>query len=547
MKTFYPVPLHIHSVWERHASMEGHFYNAQKLGIHHMYITDHDVRMGRKKAHIDSFDFSHGKVFIHEDSPDPLRPRHHGFKKVSACDGAVFGMTESNEMILSARSDGSTEWSVLSVEFDSSQKRQDYALLARVLLHLGMKVSKMDEDTRVIIDVRLSQRPPLFHHGHILYVFGNDEGLEDCYKAVKKVWAESGCFNYSFDLLKDAENVGGGDNVMNTITITAAARNGKNASLLMNSFKITWDLAFEEARKEQQKLADELGSKYGVKPIVTTEISAAGHHKISFSTKVPIIDYEKLGYSVTDDYARQQVKKYGGIFSWNHPFEEYKDKVHGGIIDEQHKEIMDAVIKEYTENRVFGASMIEVGYPESREGFTLHDHLALWDALSENGIFIGGYGDSDNHTNDTLWFDGNNFVAFLGADNPCEDEFIKAMKRGELYTGDPAKFRGEVCFTDDSGHRMGQAIRSTSESYKILLRLTHVPEDCTVRFIVDGSTVKEEKAAGTYSGDVILTCNKKVNFARAELYMGNRCIMLTNPIYYVSDDNIPIPDERLAT
>ena len=41
MKNYYPVALYIHSIWERNASMEGHFYNTQKLGIQHM------LRMGR--------------------------------------------------------------------------------------------------------------------------------------------------------------------------------------------------------------------------------------------------------------------------------------------------------------------------------------------------------------------------------------------------------------------------------------------------------------------------------------------------------------------
>ncbi len=84
MKSYYPVPLHMHSVWERNASMEGHFYNAQKLGIRHMYITDHDVRMGPRKNHIDRFDFTKGQLRIEEPSPDARRPRWHGFTKSEA-------------------------------------------------------------------------------------------------------------------------------------------------------------------------------------------------------------------------------------------------------------------------------------------------------------------------------------------------------------------------------------------------------------------------------------------------------------------------------
>ena len=37
---YWPVHLHMHSVWERQASMEGHFYNAQKLGAD-VYLYGH--------------------------------------------------------------------------------------------------------------------------------------------------------------------------------------------------------------------------------------------------------------------------------------------------------------------------------------------------------------------------------------------------------------------------------------------------------------------------------------------------------------------------
>lgn len=546
MKTYYPVPLHLHSVWERNASMEGHFYNAQKLGIRHMYLTDHDIRMGRRKNHIDHFDFSRGQLRIEEPSTDPIRPIWHGFA-VKQADEGTEAAVENGALTLSARSQNA-EWATVSATFDTSQKRHEWALLGGVQLCLGLETSETDADTRIVVDVELSQRPPEFQFGHILYVFGNAEGLASPYAAVKPMADAAEFTEYILPLLQDAEKVGGGDNVLRTITFSVSARRGRAASLSVNKLAISWALAYEEGRREQQRLATEIGKKYGVTPIVTTEITAAGPHKICFSTQVPIIDYEARGYQVTDEDAMAHVRAYGGIYSRNHPFESIKDAHRFS----NSKEAQDALLQEAIENivarRAWDAAAIEVGYPEQRESITLDDHLLLWDALSAAGVFITGYGDSDNHSNDVQWFDGNNFVAYLSVyepeNVPGEEAFMAALLSGDVYTGDPVYLQNiGVTFEGSSGQLMGQV--STSDApCDAVLSLTNVPEGCRVVWTANGKTVKEDACRGSYEGRVPLPCGEKVNFVRAALYKDDRCILLTNPLYRTTDASVSIPPER---
>ena len=144
MSTYYPIPLHIHSIWERNASMEGHFYNAQKLGIHHMYITDHDVRMGPRHNHVSSFDFTKHQLKINEPSKDPLRPIWHGFT-VKQQDPGTNVTFKNNSLVLKSKSTNDA-WSTVSLTFDSSQKRHEWALVTSVYLHLKMQTSKMNDD-----------------------------------------------------------------------------------------------------------------------------------------------------------------------------------------------------------------------------------------------------------------------------------------------------------------------------------------------------------------------------------------------------------------
>jgi len=534
----------MHSIWERHASMEGHFYNAQQLGIKHMYITDHDVRMGPRENHIDHFDFSKGTLRIEEPSQDPLRPRWHGFTTHKQDEGTSIFIKDN--ILTMESSSNSSDWATVSAEFDTTQKRHEYSLIANVILHLNLLASKQDEDTRIIIDVKLSQRPPEFLHGHILYVFGNTEGLASPYAAVIPMESASDFVRYALSLLQDAETVGGGDNILNTVTFSVSSRNGKSARLLLDHLSFSWDLAYEEGRIAQQKLADELGKKYDVTPFVTSEITHAGPHKICFSTHVPIINYAKHSYLVSDEEAMAHVRAYGGIYSRNHPFETLKDKLRLGISPEEMEKHIQNHIQLFIDKGAWGATMMEVGFPEGREGFPLQTHLRLWDALSANGIFISGYGDSDNHTNDTNWFDENNFVAYIAADTPSEESFIYSMCAGDLYTGDPVYLQKiGVSFSSTEGQMMGQVTESATPG-EAILKLTNLPEGCRVIWTVNGENIKECGCKGDFMDKVAIPNTDKVNFVRAALYKDDRCIMLTNPLYQTTDKDIisNIPKER---
>lgn len=545
MKAYYPMTLHVHSIWERNGSMAGHFYNAQKLGIHHMYITDHDNRMGPRPNHVDHFDFTKGVLKVLEPSKDSLRPRWYGFT-VEQQDEGTFVTMKDGAMHLEASSTEmeKEKWSTINVLFDSSQKRHEVALLAKAMLHLGMHISDYSDcsnDIRMIIDVRLSQRPPEFEHAHIYYVFGNKEGFESPYITVRsmdELGEHSDFGKFDFDLLTDAEPVGGADNILNTVSFIVSARNGQSAKLSVDHMSFSWELEFEEGRKEQQRVADEVGKQYGVTPFVTSEISEAGPHKICFSTKVPIINYKERNYQVTDEEAMEHVRSYGGVYSRNHPFNCIKDKVTLGERPEIIEQAKQEVIRKCVENRAWGAAMIEIGFPEGRDGASLGDYLYLWDRLSSEGIFISGYGDSDSHNNCRGWFESNNFVGYIAAENPCEEEFIHSMKAGDLYTGDPVYLQGvEVSFVSSEGQRMGQ-VSVDEKPGKAILTLKGLPEDCHVIWTANEQNVRTENCEQDYQGTMDIPTEEKVNFVRAALYKGERCILLTNPIYHSTDAEV---------
>ncbi len=196
-------------------------------------------------------------------------------------------------------------WKKASIRFVSSGNRHQASLLAQVTLNLALFMEEdFGQDIRLVLDIRMSQHPPEHKPAHLCYVIGNPEGLEDERTVVIPKTGLPGKWNeWLLPLFEDAEKQapGGLDNVFDTLDIRLETRMGKKAACCIDAFSIETKQAFESVRTRQKALAERLGANYGVKPFVATEITSAGPHKNSFSTHVPIIDYEKSGFNVSHD------------------------------------------------------------------------------------------------------------------------------------------------------------------------------------------------------------------------------------------------------
>lgn len=540
-----PMPMHLHTCHQPGGSMEGHIYNAKQLGMRYVRFTDHDTRVGRKKNQVKSFDFKKGIAVIAE-KPIPK----HGFE--------FFGNTDvsfnDGKMILNCSSD-SEEYERAGTYFFSDGTNHTITLIAEVSVLLGLKF-KLYGDAHLYLDVRLSQRPPDHTPAHLIYSFDEHEGITKPH-TVRLPLKENGNGTYRLNLSDDVREmweIGGLDNVFDTVLITAETRRGGKCEIIIDKFEIEAEHSYDEVIKRQRVVADKIGERYGVKPFVTTEISGAGQHKNVFSTKVPVIDYEKCDYSVSEWDAVRHVKEHGGIFAYNHPFENNKFKK---MKDLTADEIRHYVVNEAAyliSTKVFGASLLEVGFTEGRGCFALSDHLRLWDTLSLSGIFITGYGDSDSHKNDRSWYDSNNFASWIAVDESTpfpvpEEELIRSMKAGNVYMGDPVYLKFDVNL-ECNGATMGQVIHSAKQSYDVHFSAKATDKEYTVKIISDGKIAAEEKTVPNQDFSFCFTYTPEypLGLVRVEMYNSDgRCIMLTNPIYFANKDKFfgDIPKERI--
>ena len=305
-----------------------------------------------------------------------------------------------------------------------------------------------------------------------------------------------------------------------------------DAEIGLNRIGFYRELEFEMARLSQKQMAEKIGDIYGVKAFVGFEVSGAGNHKNCFSTETPVIEYARFKSGVTNEQAIMHLQDYGSTYSWNHPFSKY------GKTGKSKKEIFDMVKADLLENRVYGAHLIETGFPVGRDGFDANDYLKLWDCLSENGIMITGYGDSDNHhAVSDGWISGNNFCGFAGMeddDSPTEENFIKAFKRGNLWSGNPVLIRN---LTFKAGEKpQGSLVRG--KSVEVEFSATDINCEGYAVCISNGEMVnKIPFKDGNVMGQWVLECSNRYNFARVELYDDkNMLIAFSNPIYLVGVD-----------
>ena len=520
---YYPIHTHLHCSHEPTASIGSHISHAKELGIRHLWTSEHDTRMGKKKIDLSVFRFNEKSLFV-----KLANGAEAGFREEEGSNGVYsFEQTEKGIALRISTKKNEKE----SLLFYSRGKKHCDPLFSKLTVQM-----EADIDEQAEIEFVLSAQPPAYQQVKMRYVLGEiPQNEDDLVQYLPFPKCENGV--YTFPLYRDvAEEIGGLDNALCNIRITA--KNG--AELTFYSFSFKRELEFEEVRQEQKKVARKLALKEGVAVFVGFEITGAGNHKNCFSTKVPVIDYEALNYKVSNAQAIEHVKNYGGIFSWNHPFTEYAN------LDKNKTDIFEEVASNLIKNRVYGASLIEVGFPNGRDGFSAKEYLRLWDRLSEKGIFITGNGDSDNHhAVADGWVQGNNFCSFAGLydkEEPREENFVKAFKRGSLWSGNPVLINN-LSFTGN-GKEQGNIIRGGQVCVEFYA--TGIKCNGYAVCISNGTEIKREKIkAGAVSGTWILENEKAYNFARLEIYNAeNVLIAFSNPIYLV-DERIEI-EERNA-
>jgi hypothetical protein len=167
------------------------------------------------------------------------------------------------------------------------------------------------------------------------------------------------------------------------------------------------------------------------------------------------------------------VHRLGGLISINHPFKPGDGD--SGITAQ-------GVAAGLISTGLHGADMLEVGYTSKGTNGTLAAHLAAWDAVSRNGLFVTGNGVSDDHTGQNWAKQSNRFWTGAWTATLSEAALLDAFRAGRSYVGLLGAFAGAIEMAVD-GAPMGSGLVGSATSRTLDVAVSGLPTGAGVQVL----------------------------------------------------------------
>ena len=549
------VQMHVHaSMSEGPGSWRAANVHAQKIGIDVLWWSDHDWRMAyhtyNRAFGFEGHDLTTNVPTYYEPGTDLAAAARNPQMTITLAphrlNGAVTNViarttteraSEGTRSLEVAATATGTGWQPYLYEIDGTRRTMKRSLASKVTLSFAV-FADAGNDSMAAVRVDLSQQPPDMKPGAILYVLTNTadadlKALEDKYTKFVRLPFEPGSWNrVTVDVTRDAERLqlGGIDNAMVAVSFGVLTR-GAQACAFFDDYRIDHQLQGERLRDEARAMAAQYQKEYGVINYVGQELSY-GAHMNPLGERVPMIDYVKHPAGLNARETSDFVHANGGVLSLNHIFGTSRPPA--GLDPKDPASVRafeDARIRELIESRVHGADILEVGYPT--RVLPMSSFLRVWDALSAAGVDVVGNGISDTHGSVAGWYDGNNFVSWVWARSASMADIVDGFRRGDVYFGDPARFKGSLTLTSNDGHRMGSVVITKKPEHAVRVRIEGLPAGARVRMVVDGKPGPDETSQGTLFEKELQVSTTARAFARVEAYTAEgRPLVFSNPIYF---------------
>src|SRR6266536_1554230 len=292
--------------------------------------------------------------------------------------------------------------------------------------------------------------------------------------------------------------------------------------------RFTRRISGEASLLQQMDMEPVLAIKYpGVVQRQGLEVSWLLPHINWFGGDVAIPSYGSTTSKTYTTYLQStvvpQIHTAGGLVSYNHPYG-YGDPPLLTVTQQDAllEQVAARLLPTATTPAALGADLLEVGYPR-RQGVDLAHHVALWDVMSRNAVFLTGTGTNDDHFGQNWRGIRNNWFTSTWAASTAEANLLASLAAGRVWCASLSSYRGSLDLMVDGSCPMGSVSVSSVTSRKLVARATGVPTGGSLQ-ILQG-TVDDAGTAG-------LQANTKVigTYTAAELAGGSvtRWIDTTN-------------------
>jgi hypothetical protein len=268
------------------------------------------------------------------------------------------------------------------------------------------------------------------------------------------------------------------DNSLNEIEFHAASRRKAFAEYFFGYLRFVEQGGYDALGVENALLAQYAGLVPNVLGLNGTEISLGDHLNQYGGTSQAPFDYGAVTSLKNGNVGLRpdvvaHVHGLGGLISINHPFKPG---------DGNSSITASGVAADLISTALDGADMLEVGYTSKGTNGTLAAHLAAWDAVSRNGLFVTGNGVSDDHTGQNWAKQSNRFWTGAWTATLSEATLLDAFRAGRSYVGLLGSFSGAIDMAVD-GAPMGSVLVGGATSRSLNVAVTGLPTGAGVQVL----------------------------------------------------------------
>ena len=347
------------------------------------------------------------------------------------------------------------------------------------------------------------------------------------------------------------------------LRLGAVSLAGARASGNFDYLRFRRPVSGEALLRVQRDIGEKAAGKYAkVTQQYALEVSHGLPHVNWFGGNVTLPTYD--GYTGSDylGYVAETVipdiHEQGGLASYNHP---YGVGWGPALPQATQDQMLTDLATRLLPLRAAGADIMEVGYP-NRQGVDLAHHVALWDVMSRNGIFLTGNGVSDDHAG-VDWRDPptvTTWTTSAWADDTEETTLLGALQAGRVWCQSMTGFHGGLDLMVDDRCPMGSVSVSGASTRELSVTAIDVPEGGSLTVLqgdvdyagTDSPASSARSVGRLSSGDVgsgtakLSLDTRESSFVRAEVRnAAGDVVALSNPVWLLRDQPPrPIPDAR---
>lgn len=493
--------MHVHSSFsEGNASMLAQAYQAQLNDVDVLWWTDHDWRMSghgyRQVVHFSGLTESenlHGKLTWNISRSGSLASSNAAISSARYSAADPVGTTS---LRLNATSSGTSLATIRATANAAGSRENLRSSLAGQSIVVDVFPETVGPNAFLEIRVELSDQPLSGGRSAGTYSIAYRIGGPDA-PGTRRISGRDGFIGLSApsgawstvtltpgsDMALLWPDLITGDSSMREISFSAGSQ-GQAPSVAYVDYLRFQRAPGDQPLVNQRQIMQALAVRYpDIQQHQGLEVSFYDHHINWFGSGFSLPNYGNLplkpsgGGDAAAPELAGRIHQVGGLSSLNHPF----GSGGGGLKSQSAQDsTRRALATKLIGNRAYGVDIIEAGYA-SREGIGVGGHLALWDAMSRNAIFLTGTGVNDSHGGP--WkSQKNTFLTWAWSPDVSEDSLVDALAAGRIWFAE-ASWRGMLDLLVDGVAPMGSASVSGLSSRSLTIMATGVPSGGTVRLI----------------------------------------------------------------